>query len=347
MPTQTLTILLADLVGSTYQVTKIDTQRAAEFLEDATRPIKNLIKSHRGTLVKFTGDGFFATFTSAYDALMCGDAIRDHYIRQRYTPSGYAVDGVRIVVNTADVVIEDGDILGDAVIVCARLEKSVPTNQVWVTAATREVVGVSDFVFHPMGDIQLRGRAQPVTAYALENTEHSFIEFGTFLVVTDLHRYVEVGESLSPIALNEWLARWANLHRDAILSLQGQVRQFVADMALISFRSADDAVHALLNLKTLADTYNKQNPDEKHYHFKAAISTGDLILSPTGVVGRLVNTTFNLLNHTPRNAIYIDGETYGHLDDYKTNVEEVALENLSDHPDVKYYQLRQNLTSSD
>lgn len=343
MPTRTLTILLADLVGSTRQVTKIDTQRAAEFLEDATRPIKNSIQEHGGTPIKFTGDGFLATFESGREALVCADAIRDHYIRQRQTPGGYVIDGIRIVVNTADVVVEAGDVIGDGVIVCARLEKSVPTNQVWLTAATREVVGVSDFVFHSVGDIQLRGRPQPVAVYALENTEQSYIEYGTVLVVTDLHHYIEVGETLSPVTLNEWLSKWANLHREATIGLRGQVRQFVADMALMSFADADDAVQAVLNLQALADMHNREYPDLLDFHFKAAIATGDLILSPTGIVGRLVNNTFDLLNATPREAVSLDVATYDRLRDYQDRMEDKMLPTGRDGSESKCYLLKENV----
>lgn len=344
MSTRTLSILLADLVGSTRQVSQIATQRAAEFIEDATRPIENAIKTHNGKLVKFTGDGFLATFESAREALICADAIRDHYIRQRHTPGGFVVDGVRVVVNTADVVCEDDDVIGDGVIVCARLEKSVPTNQVWLTAATREVVGINDFVFHPVGDIQLRGRSQPVAVYALENTEQSFIEYGSILVVTDLHRYVEVGEALTPLALNEWLARWANLHREAIIGLRGQIRHFIADMALLSFVDADDAIQAILNLQTLADIHNRQHPELMDYKFKAAIGTGDLILSPTGVVGRLVNATFDLLNATPRNSVCLDKETYDRLQSYTERLSPIKLSLGRNDDEVQCYQLSDDTT---
>ncbi|NDJ84347.1 MAG: hypothetical protein GYB66_00535 [Chloroflexi bacterium] len=344
--TRTMSILLADLVGSTRQVSQITTQRAAEYIDDATRPIENAVKLHHGKLVKFTGDGFLATFDSAQDALICADAIRDHYIRQRRTPGGYAIDGVRVVVNTADVVCEDDDVIGDGVVVCARLEKNVPTNQVWLTAATREVVGVSDFVFQPVGDVQLRGRPQPVTVYALENTEQSFIEYGVVLMATDLHRYVHAGETLAPVALNDWLARWMNLHREAIMGLSGQVRQFVADMALLSFAKPDDAIQAALNLHSLTSIYNRETTASLQYHFKVAIATGDLILSPTGVVGRLVNRTFDLLNATPRESVVVDAEAYALVKDYADTLEPISL--ASSHgEDFQGYKLRQQALSQE
>jgi class 3 adenylate cyclase len=329
MSTQTLSILLVDLVGTTRKVTNTDTLKAAQYIEDAMRPIREAITEHEGTFVKFTGDGCLATFTSARQALICADAIRDHFIRQKYTPGGLPVDGVRIVVNTSDVVCEDdGDIVGDGIIVCARLEKSVPANQVWVTAATREVAGVSDFVFQPIGEIQLRGRTVPINVYSLENTELSYVENGVSLLVTDLHRYKHIGENFSPSALNDYLMRWADLHRRAIVGLRGQVRQFVADLALLTFNTPEDAYQAANKLRLLTKTHNLNLNDEMHgYHFKAAIGTGDLILSPTGVVGRLVNTTFDLLNNTPRNGLRIDAESYRNLRTVQDAFEPVDAEN--------------------
>lgn len=338
MPTRTLTILLADLVGSTQQVAQVNTIRAAEYLEDATHPIRIAVDGHGGRLVKFTGDGFFAVFESAREALLCADQVRDQYIRQRYTPGGFAIDGIRLVVNTADVMLEDDDILGDGVVVCARLEKSVPTNQVWLTAATREVVGISDFVFQPVGDIQLRGRPQPVKVFALENTEQSFIEYGTVLMVTDLHQYIRAGETMPPLELNDWLLTWANLHREAIRGLRGQIRQFVADMALITFTDADDAIQALLNLHSLITIHNRQHPQLPDYHFKAALASGDIILSPTGVVGRLVNQTFDLLNMTPRQSISIDMATQKRLQAYSERVAVTQLTARDGNP-VNCYRL--------
>jgi class 3 adenylate cyclase len=124
--TKTRTIILADLVGSTSKVTRMETEQGADFLLDATQPIEDAIKQHDGRVIKFTGDGYLGTFESADDALETADEIRNHFLRQRYTPAGIMLDGVRIVVNTADIVLEGDDIVGDGVIVVARLEKNVP-----------------------------------------------------------------------------------------------------------------------------------------------------------------------------------------------------------------------------
>lgn len=325
MPTRTLSIMVADLVGSTAQATSVDAIRGAKFLEDATSPIKKTIEGQGGRVIKFTGDGFLAVFENARDALVCADAIRDHYIRQQYAPGGFVIDGVRVVVHTGDVAFEDEDLIGDAVIVPSRLEKSVPTNQVWVTAATKEVVGISDFVFQHVGNVQLRGRPLPISVYALENTDLSYIEHGSVLMVTDLHHYRTVSERLAPMVLNQWLSDWANLHRKSVRGLKGHIRQFVSDMALITFTNADDAVQAALNLERLASEANEKRGDMPKYFFKAAIATGDIILSSNGIVGKLVNDTFDLLNATPRDSVCIDGATFKQLQAHHGSIEGIEL----------------------
>jgi class 3 adenylate cyclase len=316
--TKTRTIMLADLVGSTSKVTRMDTEQGAGFLQDATQPIEDAVLQHDGTIIKFTGDGYIATFESADDALEAADEIRNTFLRQRFTPAGIVLDGVRIVINTADVVVEADDLMGDGIIVVARLEKNVPTNHIWLTAATREVCSSTMFTFEDVGEIHIRGRARPVYVYALADSEANYVEENVVLVITDLHRYIEVGETLSPTQLNNWLMKWGNLHREAVQGIKGRVRQFVADMALLTFISPDEAVHALLNLQALVKIHNEKSQSGlPPYHFKAALVRGNLILSPTGVVGPLVNRTFEILNLTPRLHACMDEATFKGLDHYR------------------------------
>jgi len=200
------------------------------------------------------------------------------------------------------------------------MEKHVPTNGIWVTAATREVCSNTIFTFEDVGEFQLKGRTRPVRMYELQDIEASFVEHGTVLVITDLHNYVGIGESLPPDELNNWLMKWSNLHREAVQGIKGRVRQFIADMSLLTFTSPDEAYHALLNLKALVKIHNQQD-DMPNYSFKAAIQQGDLILSPTGVVGPLVNQCFDLLHKTPRGQISVGANAFKHITDYRQQFE--------------------------
>jgi class 3 adenylate cyclase len=124
---------------------------------------------------------------------------------------------------------------------------------------------------------------------------------------------IKTGENLPASVVNQWLLTWGDMHRQAVSGLNGRVRQFIADMALVTFATADDAVQGVLTLHTLAEEHNTRCKDLPPIAFAAAISVGDLILSPTGVVGRLVNQTFRLLNASPRCTVTIDKPVYAQL----------------------------------
>jgi class 3 adenylate cyclase len=313
MATQTLTILLADLVGSSTHLTTMPQKQAVEYLQDATLPIREIIEEYEGTVIKFTGDGYLAAFDCVADALRAAEKIRHHFLRQTHTPTGISLDGVRVVLNTADVTVQDDDIMGDGVALASRLEKDVPTNQVYATRAVQAVADDAEFSFEPAGEMRPRGWHRPVKVYQLLSTEASFVDPNVFLLITDLHGLIKTGENLPASIVSQWLLTWGDMHRQAVTDLQGRVRQFIADMALVTFTNADDAMRGVLNLRALAAHHNQTHPDLPPIDFAAAISTGDLILSPTGVVGHVVNQTFRLLNASPRKTITIDTPVYEQL----------------------------------
>ena len=72
--------------------------------------------AHGGRLFKTTGDGFLVEFASAVQALRCAIAIQEALRAQ--------ADGLRlrIGVHQGEVVPEGDDLLGDGVIIAARLE---------------------------------------------------------------------------------------------------------------------------------------------------------------------------------------------------------------------------------
>ncbi|MBN2303924.1 MAG: hypothetical protein JXQ72_05580 [Anaerolineae bacterium] len=340
-PLRTLTILQADLVGSSAHITSIPQKQAVDYLHDATLPIRQIVEDNNGTVIKFTGDGYLVTFESVAHGLRAAEKIRHHFLRQTHTPGGISLDGVRIILNTADVTVQDNDIIGDGVAVASRLEKNVPTNHVYVTRAVYEVADDAEFTFEPVGEMRPRGWHRPVMVYQLISSEASFIDPGIFMMITDLHGLIRYGETLNASEMNQWMLTWGDLHRQAVSGLKGRVRQFIADMALVTFSDADDAIQAVLNLRALATVHNQSRPTLPPIEFKAAICTGDLILTPTGLVGKLVNRTFDLLNAAPRGIVAIGDDVYAQLDVYQEQFAPLALAQSGDQPPPGAYRLQE------
>jgi class 3 adenylate cyclase len=330
MATRTLTILLADLVGSSAHLTTIPQKQAVEYLQDATIPIRETIEDYEGVVIKFTGDGYLATFESVAQALRAAEKIRHHFLRQTHTPTGISLDGVRVILNTADVTAQDNDVFGDGVALVSRLEKDVPTNQIYVTPAVCAIADDAEFTFELAGDFRPRGWHQTIKVYQLLPTEANFVDPNVFLLITDLHGLISAGESLSASQMNRWLLTWGDMHRQAVVGIKGRVRQFITDMALVTFATADDAAQGVINLRALAAVHNKNAPDLPPIRFAAAISAGDLILSPTGVVGRVVSQAFRLLHASPRETITIEAGVYEQLQEYQDRFRPVTRDTEHD-----------------
>jgi adenylate cyclase len=125
-------ILAADVVGYSAMVGKDEPATLARVRTLRTDIIEPLATSHGGRLFKTTGDGFLAAFASAVQALRCAIAIQE---RLRSEPDGLRL---RIGVHQGEVVAEDDDLLGDGVIIAARLEPLAEPGGICISGRVRE-----------------------------------------------------------------------------------------------------------------------------------------------------------------------------------------------------------------
>ena len=125
-------ILAADVVGYSAMVGTDEPGTLARVRELRAEVIQPLAATHGGRLFKTTGDGFFVEFASAVQALRCGIAIQDALSAQ---PDGLRL---RIGVHQGEVVPEGDDLLGDGVIVAARLEPLAEPGGICISGRVRE-----------------------------------------------------------------------------------------------------------------------------------------------------------------------------------------------------------------
>ncbi len=134
---------------------------------------RNLVDSkigeHRGRIVKTTGDGVLAEFSSVLDALRCATEVQAGMPEQN---AGAAADlqiQWRIGINVGEIVVaEDGDIFGDGVNIAARLEGVAPPGGICVSARVQEdAAGKLDAVFEDLGEQHLHNITRPVRVYQI------------------------------------------------------------------------------------------------------------------------------------------------------------------------------------
>jgi class 3 adenylate cyclase len=317
MKTQTLTIMVIDLVGSTPLVAQASRQQLLEMLEDVTIPIRQAVAEFDGTMVKFTGDGYLITFNSATEALYAAARIVDAFIGQPTLPSGVRLEGCRVVMHTSDVLMQDNDVLGEGVVTVARLEKHVPTNEVYLTSTTRDVAKSSEFEFQLIGDFPLKGLVNPVKVFRLVTEPLSGVERGVYLTITDLLDMTKFMTTAPVELVNRAFQRWISFQREAISQISGRLRSIVGDNLVTTYHEADHAVEALLRLDQLVREHNADPGDLPPFAFSAVICKGDLFVLSIGVNGPLVGHSFRMLDHVTRGHKVIEESVRENLKRYR------------------------------
>ena len=186
-----VTILFADVSGSTALGEQLDPERLQEVLAAYFQAMRQEIEAEGGTVEKFIGDAVMAAFgvPIAHEddpARALRAALR---MRRRLDEVNASLDErfavtlrIRTGVNTGEVLAatdpRPGEpmVTGDAVNVAARLEQTADPGTIVV--AERTARAARGFHFRELGPRDLRGKQQPVPAVVLEDAAPERTERG-------------------------------------------------------------------------------------------------------------------------------------------------------------------------
>jgi len=144
-----VTTLYTDIVGSTEHAAAMGDARWRARLAEHERSVREAARRHGGTIVKSLGDGFLLRFDGPTLALRCGASIA-HGAR------AHGLD-VRAGVHTGECEIRDGDLVGLAVHVGARVTALAGAGEVLATGTVRDLVLGSAIEFDERGTHTLKG----------------------------------------------------------------------------------------------------------------------------------------------------------------------------------------------
>src|SRR3974390_3512977 len=172
-PTRRLTAILAADVAGYSRLMGADEEGTHERLRaHLAELIHPKIEEHRGRVVKNTGDGLLAEFSSIVDAVRCAlDVQRGMAERNAEVPHEKQIE-FRIGINVGDIIIDRGDIFGDGVNIAARLEGLADAGGIFLSDdAHRQVRGKLDIIIEDAGEHQLKNIASPVRVYRVQTEQ--------------------------------------------------------------------------------------------------------------------------------------------------------------------------------
>ena len=164
-------VLAADVAGYSLLIGS-DEEGALARLKAVRKAIVNpAIASHRGHIVKTTGDGILIEFASAVDAVRSAVEIQRSMAEQNAAvPPDQRIE-FRIGIHVGDVIFDDNDIFGDGVNIAARLERIAEPGGVCMSDdAYRQVRGKVEITCGDMGQQSLKNIAEPMRAWRVRLT---------------------------------------------------------------------------------------------------------------------------------------------------------------------------------
>ena len=180
---RTVTVLFADLSGFTALAERLDPEDVRAFQTDLFQEMAAAIQQYDGFVEKFVGDAVMAIFGApvAHEddperALRAALAMQERMagLNGRWQARLGKALALHVGVNTGPVVAgsigaDKGGayaVTGDTVNTASRLQSAAPPGQVLLSAATWRLAQHA-FAFEPAGDLQVKGKAEPVAAYRL------------------------------------------------------------------------------------------------------------------------------------------------------------------------------------
>jgi len=150
-------VMFADISRSTSLYEKLGDESAAQLVLQTLQFASEVVRRHRGTVVKSKGDDILCTFHSAEDAVEA--ALDLHASSQQ---AGFLTQhqvAFRVGINLGNYVASQGDIYGDAVNVAARLAATAKAHQTVVSSAVKEACPETfGGTFRVLGEVSVRGK---------------------------------------------------------------------------------------------------------------------------------------------------------------------------------------------
>lgn len=163
---RTETILFTDLVGSTQIRSRLGDRAADDVFGAHEDACGHVVTEHGGTVVKGLGDGIFAAFGTAADAVEAAEAIQQLTHRANQRADDTRRLEVRVGLSAGDVSWEGDDCHGTPVVTAARLCDRAEGGAILCDDLVRGLArGRSRATFRMVGEIELKGLDDPVVAY--------------------------------------------------------------------------------------------------------------------------------------------------------------------------------------
>ena len=140
-------------------------------LADINTIIKPIVDEYDGNVLKEIGDGLLIEFGSSVSAVKCGINIQDGIKEYNLNNNSIKDILIRIGIHLGDVIVQNGDVMGDGVNVASRVEPLADPGGLCITQAVyQSVAGSIKLDAQKMGEVELKNIFDKYVLYKFPKT---------------------------------------------------------------------------------------------------------------------------------------------------------------------------------
>jgi len=223
-----------DIRGSTVRFRALPEVDLDALLAEHRHFVSRLAATHDGRIVKPEGDGFWVVFPSVTAGALAAMSMQEE-LRLAQPGKGDDRLAMRIVLTLGDVLHQEGALVGDAVVLAARIEDLTPPDETYLSAAAWLAVNQAEVRTAFVDTFTLKGFPEPLSVYRIEQTHRTRVIAGQYIVITDLHGFGAVAEAGPMTVVEKILDRLLELVSGVCREFGGTNRVGEADSYCLTF----------------------------------------------------------------------------------------------------------------
>jgi len=172
--TATVAILFADIAKSTQIYESLGNKIAQNLIAVCLSHLSNVTLKHKGTIIKTIGDELMCTFPTPYDAVEAAKEMHQT-LEEIVIPEkpGYPPPNIYVGIQYGRVVMEKGDVFGDAVNVAARMVSYAKQRQIITTDETIKALPPGhDTMVQCIDSTNIKGKSGKIDIYEIIWEQH-------------------------------------------------------------------------------------------------------------------------------------------------------------------------------
>jgi class 3 adenylate cyclase len=255
---RTTVIMKTDIKGSTVRLRALPEADLDALLTEHRAFVSRLAAAHDGRIVKPEGDGFWVVFPSVTEAALAAMRMQEEL---RLAQPNWGDDrlAMRIVLTLGDVLHQEGALVGDAVVLAARIEEITPPDAIYLSAVAQLAVNQAEVRTALVDAFTFKGFPTPVPVYRIEQMHRTRVIADQYIVVTDLHGFSTVTETAPIVVIEKILDYLLDLVGRVCRECDGTSRFNAGDAYCLTF---PDATLAMAAVEHLAEEWGTFARDE-------------------------------------------------------------------------------------